>query len=193
MIFAFTLKILMNDPRRKIKIRQTEQEEQRPMHRLVLAGCIYLLGMAVVLVIKPSLMFTEDDQWKEFGIGRNPSTHTWMPLWLFSVFWALISYILVTLILVLRTSGGRKALPRSFQEMDSIESIANEKGYSKVSVDEIFDAVPEDFEAPRASRGRARRAGRAMELPEGYYVLNRAATDAAGGVPKYVFLGRGLN
>lgn len=162
------------------------------MHRLVLAGCIYLLGMAAVLVIKPSLMFTEDGQWKEFGIGRNPVTHTWMPLWLFSVFWALVSYILVTLILVVRSSGGRKAIPRSFQELDAVETMATAKGISKVSVDEIFDATPEDFEPPRVSKGRARRSGRAMELPEGYYVLNRAATEAAGGVPKYVFLGRGL-
>jgi hypothetical protein len=163
------------------------------MHRLVLAGCVYLLGMAVVLAVKPSLMFAEDGQWKEFGIGRNPVTHTWMPLWLFSVLWAPVSYILVTIILVLRSDGGRKLVPRSMQEIDMIETEASDRGFREAKVEEIFEATPSDFERPRASRGRARRSGRAMELPEGYYVLNREATEAAGGVPKYVFLGRGLN
>ncbi len=43
-------------------------------------------------------MFTQDGIWKEFGIGRNPETHTWMPFWLFCILWALLSYLLTVLL-----------------------------------------------------------------------------------------------
>ena len=68
------------------------------MWKLVCAGLLYLLGTAVILVIRPSLMFTEDGSWKEFGIGRNKNTHTMLPFWLFAVLWALTSYILTNII-----------------------------------------------------------------------------------------------
>jgi hypothetical protein len=42
-------------------------------------------------------MFTTDGIWKEFGIGRNTETHTWMPFWLFCILWALFSYLIVVL------------------------------------------------------------------------------------------------
>jgi hypothetical protein len=31
-----------------------------------------------------------------------------------------------------------------------------------------------------------------MDMADGYYILNREATEAAGGVPKYVYLGKEL-
>ena len=37
------------------------------MRRLIVAGLIYLTGIAVILVIKPQYMFREDGRWKEFG------------------------------------------------------------------------------------------------------------------------------
>jgi hypothetical protein len=68
------------------------------MWKLVCAGLLYLFGTAIILLIRPNLMFTEDGSWKEFGIGRNKNTHTWMPFWLFAVLWALTSYILTNII-----------------------------------------------------------------------------------------------
>jgi hypothetical protein len=62
------------------------------------AGLLYLVGIAVVLMVKPEFMFREDGSWKEFGIGRDSNTHTILPLWLFCIFWALISYISVVVI-----------------------------------------------------------------------------------------------
>jgi hypothetical protein len=62
------------------------------------AGLIYLSLIAVILLIKPSFMFREDGTWKEFGIGRNPKTHTVIPLWLYSIVAALVSYIVVLLL-----------------------------------------------------------------------------------------------
>ena len=68
------------------------------MRRLIVAGLLYLTGIAVVLVLKPQYMFREDGRWKEFGIGRDPKNFTYIPFWLFSIIWAVISYVLVALL-----------------------------------------------------------------------------------------------
>ena len=40
-------------------------------------------------------MFREDGRWKEFGIGRDPKHFTYLPFWLFTIVWALLSYVIV--------------------------------------------------------------------------------------------------
>jgi hypothetical protein len=59
---------------------------------------LYLTGIAVLLVVKPEFMFREDGSWKEFGIGRDTEYFTPFPFWLFTIVWALISYVLVMFI-----------------------------------------------------------------------------------------------
>lgn len=139
------------------------------MEQLVIAGILYLIVMAIVLAIKPSFMFTESGAWKEFGIGRNPATHTWMPFWLFAILWALISYIATTCMLALRARKPNLNI-----------------------VEEVLDIEPEELTPPPVLRRTRRLRGAATELPDGYYVLNTAATEASGGIPKYVYLGQGL-
>jgi hypothetical protein len=68
------------------------------MRRLVVGGLLYLTGIAVVLVLKPQYMFREDGRWKEFGIGRDPKSFTYIPFWLFAIMWAIVSYVLVALL-----------------------------------------------------------------------------------------------
>ena len=63
----------------------------------IVAGALYLIGVGVVLVLRPSFMFTPDGAWKEFGIGKNDERYTPCPFWLFCLTWAAISYILVIL------------------------------------------------------------------------------------------------
>jgi len=65
------------------------------MRRLVVAGLVYLTGIAVILLIKPQFMFREDGRWKEFGIGRDPTNFTHIPFWLFTILWSILSYIIV--------------------------------------------------------------------------------------------------
>jgi hypothetical protein len=65
------------------------------MRRLVVAGLLYLTGIAILLLIKPQYMFREDGRWKEFGIGRDPANFTHVPFWLFTVMWAILSYVIV--------------------------------------------------------------------------------------------------
>lgn len=142
------------------------------MQQLLAAGLLYLSVIAIVLILKPRFMFTEAGNWKEFGIGRNPATHTWMPFWLFAVLWALISYTLVTILFALW--------------------VPKQKQPSLNVVDETLEIEPEELSPPVPTRRARRSRGIPTELPDGYYVLNTAATEAAGGVPKYVYLGKGL-
>jgi len=164
------------------------------LEQILLAGIVYLIVVAIVLTIKPSFMFTEDGVWKEFGIGRNPATHTWMPFWLFSILWALVCYILVSIGLGIYSRGF------SSESKDS-----NNSGESKLSVDVVKStkgrtrtpSVSLEDESPipvvlQNTKYKARGRGKAMELPDGYYMLNADATEEAGGIPKYIFLGKGL-
>jgi hypothetical protein len=48
-------------------------------------------------MIKPQYMFRDDGRWKEFGIGRDPANFTYIPFWLFTIIFALLSYVFVML------------------------------------------------------------------------------------------------
>ena len=148
------------------------------MKRLLAAGIVYLIGIAIVLTIKPSLMFTDDGIWKEFGIGRNPKTHSWMPFWLFAILWALVTYILTTVLL-------------SFLSPEPAEYISSPTTKRRVPIvdDDIVDIDSEDLKRVPT---RSRKSKGSAEMPEGYYILDRKATEIAGGVPKYIYLGKGL-
>jgi len=68
------------------------------MRRLIVAGMLYLVGIAAILLIKPTIMFQEDGRWKEFGIGRDTAYFTYIPFWLFTILWSVLSYLTVMLI-----------------------------------------------------------------------------------------------
>ena len=143
------------------------------------AGIVYLIVIAIILTIKPVFMFTEDGTWKEFGIGRNSNTHTWMPFWLFAILSALVSYILIILIFYIFNLNG-----------DEVTLTPTGKSKRMTVLDEVIDVEPDDIEIEVVKPKRRTRVAKEME--EGYYVLNRAATEAAGGVPKYIYIGKGL-
>jgi len=68
------------------------------MRVLLYSGLLYLLGVAILLALKPSFMFTSDGGWKEFGIGRNPEKYTVFPFWLFTITWGLVSFFTIQLL-----------------------------------------------------------------------------------------------
>jgi hypothetical protein len=160
------------------------------MERLLAAGALYLIVIAIILTIKPSFMFTEEGDWKEFGIGRNPKTHTWMPFWLFAVLWALVSYIVVTLLLGIRGTTTNVSVP-NVSSSEQVQSSPSKLKNQTPILDDLVEMEPEDMEIPVKPR-RNRRAP-PPELEEGYYVLNQKATEAAGGIPKYIYIGKGLS
>jgi hypothetical protein len=177
------------------------------LEHLVIAGLVYLVGITIVLTIKPNFMFTEDGVWKEFGIGRNPATYTWMPFWLFAILWALVSYILVTIVLMVYQPSVQQTnmnTSSNLLENKVLNKVSNkvstkQKNISvlsettdpdiEVNTEEVLNVVQEDL-VP-TTKPKIRR-GKSVELPDGYYMLNAKASEEAGGIPKYIFLGKGL-
>jgi hypothetical protein len=161
------------------------------MWTFILAGALYLVGVAVILVIKPRFMFTPDGNWKEFGIGQNEVRHTTFPFWLFCIVWAVICYTFVLLV-----------MPRD-SEFDSYEEPVR-KGRRTREKDSWFKPSKSSFAAlghpapspskpvpPIDSDSDLLFDDEIQEpdmLKKGYYVLNKKASKLAG-VPKYVYLG----
>lgn len=140
-----------------------------------LAGAIYLVGVGIVLLLKPSYMFTPDGDWKEFGIGQSEDRYTPFPFWIFCLAWALISYILVLLMepyIFTQTITPITPLgPVTAAAISNLYKTPNNRGRSK----NLAPSAESDSDS-------------AVELPKGYYVLNKKATRLSG-VPKYVYLG----
>ena len=135
------------------------------MKVLLYSGLLYLAGVAIVLILQPSIMFTEEGIWKEFGIGRNQNTHTWLPFWLFAMVWAILSYIIVLIL------AGEGSLPGTAAAAAAVPSPQAQPNLTMQS-----------FELPK-QRGK-----RSNSLIPGYYILNREASEIQG-TPKYIYLG----
>lgn len=134
------------------------------MRRLIFAGLLYLTGIAIFILLKPSLMFKENGQWKEFGIGRDPEYFTWMPFWLFTILWSVLSYIIVMLI------EDSMAMSQTYQE-PHIQS-------------NLQPQIQGSVNTKRNSRVR----NNSQDLTPGYYMLNEGRT-GRNGIPRYVYLG----
>ena len=134
------------------------------MKILLYSGLLYLAGVAIILILQPSLMFTEEGVWKEFGIGRNPDRYTWLPFWLFAIVWALLSYIIM---LIVAHGLGLPGIETEQQEpMAAVPAQPNLSYHN-------FITKPK---------------GKSNSLIPGYYILNREVTEATG-TPKYIYLG----
>ena len=141
------------------------------MYLLIYSGLLYLLGISIVLVLKPELMFLSNGKWKEFGIGRSKERYTWLPFWLFAIMWAIISYIIVLVI-------------ASHTQVDvsneSIEiPISNETIEPVNLTKKALYSTPVSLPKNNAS---------SMDMKKGYYILNTEETMKKG-IPKYIYLG----
>ena len=144
------------------------------MKILLYSGLLYLVTIAIVLAAQPTLMFTADGRWKEFGIGRNPERYTWMPFWLFAILSAILCYLFVLIL------AGGDALP-GVQTMNNV-SVAEIENV-EVPMANVMDISAKAVSAPSMKRSKA-----PMEMKPGYYILNMAESSKKG-VPKYIFLG----
>jgi hypothetical protein len=132
---------------------------------LIWSGLLYIAGVAILLVLRPSLMFNEEGEWKEFRIGGDRSKYTWMPVWLALLLWALFCFTIISLIF-------RKKLAASANLNTNVNHTIIEN---------------DDDGAEEIVRIRKRR-GRRVALPPGYYVLDREANNHTG-TPHYVYIG----
>ena len=133
------------------------------------SGIVYLVGISIVLMLRPELMFDEDGVWKEFRIGGDRRRYTWMPFWLFAILWAIISFVLVHLIS--KSTG------------TSQQNVYNTAPQPSFSENGLAPAAP-----PPESVKVPKRRGASVPLPPGYYMLDKEAFNGTG-TPHYVYIG----
>jgi hypothetical protein len=135
------------------------------MSLLIYSGLLYLLGISIILFYRPELMFTEDGNWKEFGLGRNRKQYTWMPFWLFAIMWAILSYIIVLVI---------------------VSHITEPVAMTEINVSaEMIEPVNVSTKAPNVPK---KKPVSMNEMKSGYYILDINET-VKKGIPKYTYLG----
>jgi hypothetical protein len=79
---------------------KNQRNKVKEMNTLWFAFGIYIIGIATALFLRPSIMFRPGKgTWKEFGIS-NTDSYSIFPFWLFTIVWAILSYVLASLITV---------------------------------------------------------------------------------------------
>lgn len=143
------------------------------MTLLIYSGLLYLIGISIVLIQKPELMFAKDGTWKEFGLGRNKNKYTWLPFWLFAIMWAIISYIII---LVIASTTGLAGVSNNTDIPVQNESIDPEN----VSIKSMIPAS--------LNNNSKKRPNNVNDMKPGYYILDTNETMKKG-IPKYIYLG----
>jgi hypothetical protein len=136
---------------------------------LIWSGLLYIAGVAILLVWRPSLMFNEEGEWKEFRIGGDRSKYTWMPVWLALLLWALFCFTITSLIFKKKTSASGTLNTNTHTNT------------TRTIIDDGDEGVEEVVQVRK-------RRGRRVALPPGYYVLDREANNRTG-TPHYVYIG----
>jgi hypothetical protein len=155
------------------------------MHVLFLALTIYLLGVTIVLYLRPALMFHPGGTWKEFSLNPDPN-HTWMPFWLFSVLWAFISYLVATGIQRLLLSAGSNNdadVDADVDDMDVPEVEMKEPPVRNRSRKAVNFDVDVDADVEPVSKNMGLNTNK-----NGFYVLNTKKYNS-NHVPTYVYYG----
>jgi len=146
------------------------------MTLLIFSGLLYLVGISVVLVFKPSIMFGKDGVWKEFGLGRNKEKYTWLPFWLFAIMWAILSYLLV---LVIASSMGWAGVQNKTEvEVEVVNDVIEPENLSWKGMKTPSTVLESVKKRPTAS----------TDMKSGYYILDVNETMKKG-IPKYIYLG----
>ena len=145
------------------------------MSLLIYSGLLYLIGVALILTLKPELMFSKDGNWKEFGLGRNQEKYTWMPIWLFTIMWAIMSYIII---LVIASSTGLGGVTNNADVTVHNDMIEPENVSMKAMTPAPFN---------NKNIGSTKK-NIAENMKHGYYILDTNETMKKG-VPKYIYLG----
>ena len=116
------------------------------MRILLISGLLYLLGIAIVLAIKPSFMFTDEGGWKEFAVGGNPATTTPFPFWMLTIVWAVLSFFIVqTLAFVglIPSSVPYKSIPEHYNKRSNNVAPDLKPGYYMLNTEKsTIEGVP---------------------------------------------------
>jgi hypothetical protein len=145
-------------------------------------------------MLKPELMFSKDGAWKEFGLGRDKQTHTWMPFWLFAIMWAIIAYIIILVVASYTGLGGvtnNTAATISVKENDSKQLEIPEEVIEPEHVS-IKSMAPVSFNngTKNGTKNDTKNTKKSIaeNMKKGYYILDTNETMKKG-MPKYIYLG----
>jgi len=155
------------------------KEQNAEMRTLLLSGILYLIGVIIVLLIRPALMFDGDGNWKEFGIIS--SEHTIFPFWMFCIVWAVISYM-VSLLLVGEFSNKAVAV------VTGIGATAPSL-YESEPPEDLVPVLPSKTQSKKKKNAVSVAAG---NMKPGYYMLDTKELDRTG-VPKYLYVGEEIS
>ena len=144
------------------------------MWTFLIAGSVYLVGVAIMLYLRPSYMFRPDGAWKEFGIGQREDRYTPFPFWMFCLVWAVVAYVLVILL-----------VPSFDEDIEVVNTPPSSRFFNFAKKTKTPPPKPVNMVSLPEGDGDDMEG---VELPKGYYVLNKKATRLSG-VPKYVYLG----
>jgi hypothetical protein len=146
----------------------------RQMRTLLLAAILYLIGVVIILFMRPGFMFDEDGRWKEFGsLSRD---HTMFPFWLFCISWAVLSYCITMYFMSSKTEPA-ETISHSSNSRSGKRSKSGKKGRTPAASEDLVEPLP-----PITAKKEMK------PMKPGYYVLNDSAKNT-GGAPKYVYYG----
>ena len=128
---------------------------------------IYIVGIAVVLFIRPTSMFSASG-WKEFGLA-NTSNYTVFPFWMFAIVWAVVSYAVASLFTLTVASG----------------VMSGESANNDINLNNIATPISQVHAAPTPAPAPLVSAPSASPTLPGYYILQ----EPAKGPAKYIYYG----
>jgi hypothetical protein len=141
------------------------------MRVLLYSAVLYLFGIAMVLYLRPSLMFKHDRSWKEFGLDGVDTTY--FPFWLFCIVWAVGAHALVRLVYSDKEGHASPLATASATASATVASLtAHMPATSTQPLKNSGPVVPEPTE----------------EAKPGYYKLDDSLMKRKG-VPRYIYVG----
>lgn len=165
---------------------------------LAVAFSVYILGISVVLFLRPKLMFRPGGTWKEFGVGRGEN-YTVIPFWLFAIFWAFISYGVGLVVMSLFANMAMSAFPEQ-PPAPTMMPVSQQPSMSQMMHSQQMTHAPQ-MTSPMQQIQQQAMPGPAPEtfmkpvssligIPSnqpGFYVLQN--NGGPGGPPQYVYYG----
>jgi hypothetical protein len=148
------------------------------------AFAIYLIGVGIVLYLRPTLMFGPGGVWREFGLS-NDELCTLFPFWLFAIVWAVMSYALASMIMIVVAGMTIQDEIPGFNgleitsEPDQISPISNSNNFKAPKINEY------KVNNSNRTNGTNGTNGSNMNNKAGYYVLNTSKNE-----PSYVYIGK---
>lgn len=158
------------------------------MRVLLYSMVLYLMGIAILLWLRPALMFKKNGEWKEFGM--NNSDTTIFPFWLFCTVWAVVTYAVVSSLV----TEDYMDLMETTSTASSVISTVLPASPSPVSPPAVNSTSPSPVSPPAVSASSENVGSAATEVSEenaakpGYYKLSDTVLKKKG-VPRYIYIG----